>query len=172
MTKIDFQPVRPADPAGRVLYLLAYTFVLIGGAIMAAVTVMTVTSILGRWLFLSPIYGDFELAAIGTAISVFLFLPYCHLLRGNVVVDLFLAWAPERVQILFDAVGSAMLGVIGGVLAWRMALGGADMFRYGEVSIIVGFPIWIPFPFAVAAGALLALCCLYTTVRDVLRAVR
>ena len=48
MTKIDFQPVRPADPAGRVLYLLAYTFVLIGGAIMAAVTVMTVTSILGR----------------------------------------------------------------------------------------------------------------------------
>ena len=51
---------RPGDPVGRLLYSVAYAFVLIGGTIMAVVTVMTVVSVLGRWLFLSPIYGDFR----------------------------------------------------------------------------------------------------------------
>ena len=83
--------IQPTDPIGRTLLGLAYVFVLIGSAVMVAVTLMTVISILGRWLFLSPIYGDFELAAIGTAVSVFLFLPYCHLKKGNVIIGLFLA---------------------------------------------------------------------------------
>jgi len=166
MSEIGGDIPRPADPVGRVLFAAAYALVLVGGAIMAAVTVMTVVSVLGRWLFLSPVYGDFELAAIGTAISVFLFLPYCHLQKGNVVVDLFMSWAPRRVHVLLDAASAVLLGVIGGVLAWRMYLGGADMLRYGEVTHIVGFPVWYAFPFAVAAGALLALCCLYTAIVD------
>ncbi len=162
---------RPTDPVGRVLFTLAYLLVLVGGAIMSAVTVMTVVSVLGRWLFLSPVYGDFELAAVGTAVSVFLFLPYCHLQRGNVVVDLFLSRAPPRANALLDAISGVLLGVIGGVLAWRMYLGGADMLRYGEVTHIVGFPIWYAFPFAVASGALLAACCLYTSVVDLRKVV-
>lgn len=157
---------RPGDPVGRLLYSVAYAFVLIGGTIMAVVTVMTVVSVLGRWLFLSPIYGDFELAAIGTAISVFLFLPYAHLQRGNVVVDLFLSWAPAWVQRSLDVLGSALLCVIGAVLAWRMYLGATDMLRYGEVTHIVGLPIWYAFPFAIAASALLAACCAYTAFAD------
>ena len=164
--------IQPTDAIGRTLFRLAYIFVIIGSTVMAAVMLMTVISILGRWLFLSPIYGDFELAAIGTAVSVFLFLPYCHLKKGNVVIDLFLSWAPLRVQVFLDGVSGAVLGVIGAVLAWRMYLGGADMLRLGDVTTIVGMPIWYAFPFAVGSWALLTLCCLYTATKDLQRAFR
>lgn len=156
----------PTDPFGRTLHRLAFVFVLIGSAIMAAVIVMTVISILGRWLFLTPVYGDFELAAIGTAVLVFLFLPYAHLQKGNVVIDLFLSWAPPRVQIFFDGLSGFVLGAFGAVLAWRMFVGGMDLLRVGEVTTIVGMPIWYAFPFAVASGVLLALACLYTATKD------
>jgi TRAP-type C4-dicarboxylate transport system permease small subunit len=133
---------------------------------MAALTVMSVISVLGRYLLSAPIPGDFELVTMGTAVSVFLFLPYCHLQRGNVVVDLFLSWAPRRVQAFFDGASGLLLAAIAGVLSWRMIHGGLDMHRYSEVSYILALPIWPVFPVAVLALALLSASCLYTAVRD------
>lgn len=163
---------RPADPVGRALYFCAYVLILVGGFLMAALTVMSVISVLGRYLFSAPIPGDFELVTMGTAISVFLFLPYCHLQRGNVVVDLFLSWAPRRVQVFLDGASGLLLAAIAGVLSWRMAHGGLDMHRYSEVSYILALPIWPLFPIAVLALALLAASCLYTAVRDFRETVR
>ncbi len=166
MAEIQSGTTRPADAVGRILLLLAYLLVLCGGFLMAALTVMTVVSVLGRYLFSAPIFGDFELVTMGTAVSVFLFLPYCHLMRGNVVIDLFLSWAPRRVQSLFDALSGILLAVIAGGLAWRMVHGGIDMFRYNEQSYILALPVWPIFPVAVFALALLAVACLYTALRD------
>lgn len=166
MAETVTETARPADPVGRALFFCAYVLILVGGFLMAALTVMSVVSVLGRYLFSVPIPGDFELVTMGTAISVFLFLPYCHLQRGNVVVDLFLSWAPRRVQVFFDAVSGLLLAAIAGVLSWRMAQGGLDMYGYNEVSYILALPIWPIFPIAVLALALLAASCLYTSVRD------
>jgi TRAP-type C4-dicarboxylate transport system permease small subunit len=127
---------------------------------------MTVVSVIGRYLFNSPIQGDYELVTTGTAITVFLFLPYCHLQRGNVVVDLFLSWAPRKVQSFFDGASGLLLAAIAGILAWRMIHGGIDMHRYGEVSYILALPVWPVFPLAVLALSLLSAACLYTAVRD------
>lgn len=166
MAEIHSEIPRPTDPIGRVLFRCAYLFALAGGVLMSAIAVMVVVSVLGRWLFLAPIPGDFEMVAMGTAIAVFLFLPYCHLIKGNVIVDLFLAWAPPKVRSLFDMLSGALLAVIAGILAWRMVLGGLDMHRYHETSVILGIPIWPAFPFAVLSFALLAAACLYTAGRD------
>lgn len=172
MAEIQSGTTRPADAVGRILLLLAYLLVLCGGFLMAALTVMSVVSVLGRYLFSAPVPGDFELVTMGTAIAVFLFLPYCHLQRGNVVVDLFLSWAPRKVQVLFDGASGLLLAAIAGVLSWRMAHGGLDMHQYGEVSYILALPIWPVFPVAVIALALLAASCLYTAVRDFREAIR
>lgn len=166
MAETDSELARPVDPIGRALFLCSYAFVVIGGFLMAAVTVMTVISVLGRYLFSAPIFGDFELVTMGTAISVFLFLPYCHLRRGNVVIDVFLSWAPRRVQIFFDGVSGLLLTAIAAMLSWRMVYGGLDMYQYNEVSYILALPVWPIFPFAVIALALLSAVGLYTAVRD------
>lgn len=157
---------RPTDPVGRALHFCSYALVLVGGFLMSALTVMTVVSVIGRYLFNSPIQGDYEMVTMGTAISVFLFLPYCHLQRGNVVVDLFLSWAPRKVQTFLDGASGLLLAAIAGILAWRMIHGGLDMHRYGEVSYILALPIWPIFPLAVLALGLLSATCLYTAIRD------
>ncbi len=172
MSELQTAIARPADRVGRALFSASYVFALLGGFVMAGLAAMVVVSVLGRWLFSAPIFGDFEMVAFGTAVAVFLFLPYCHMRRGNVIVDLLLSWAPKKVQGFFDMVGSVVLGMIAGVLAWRMTLGGADMFAYSETTYILALPLWWAFPFTVAASGLLALCCLYTAARDLANILR
>ena len=80
------------------MYSVARAFALFGGFVMCAMAILTTASVIGRAFFNSPISGDFELVAIGTGVAVFAFLPYCHLIRENVVVDFFLDRAPYRVK--------------------------------------------------------------------------
>jgi len=156
----------PADAAGRALHRVSYVLAIAGGGIMIALIVMVVSSILGRSLINTPIYGDFELVGIGTGIAVSLFLPYCHMCRGNVFVDLFLAQAPPRVRLACDAAGSLILAALAGALAWRTVAGAQDMIAYHEVSIILAIPVWWAFPFVIVSLGLLSLCALYTAWRD------
>ena len=162
----------PQDPAGRVLRALAYGLAIFGGVLIVALALMVVVSVLGRALFDTPVYGDFELVAMGTAIAVSAFLPYCHLQRGNVILDLFLARAPASVRGLCDVLGSVLLAVIAGVLAWRTALGTADMIAYEEVTMILAIPVWWAVPVVLASLALLSLSALYTAFRDLRGLVR
>lgn len=166
MAESQTETARPADPVGRALFFCSYLLVLAGGLLMAALTVMTVISVLGRYLFSAPISGDFELVTMGTAVAVFLFLPYCHLQRGNIVVDIFLSWAPQKLQVFFDGLSGLLLAAIAGGLSWRMIHGGLDLHRYTEVSYILALPVWPIFPVAVLALALLSASCLYTAFND------
>jgi len=166
MAETDSELARPVGPIGRILFFCSYVFVLFGGLLMSVITVMTVVSVLGRYLISAPISGDFELVTMGTAISVFLFLPYCHLQRGNVVVDVFLSWAPRRVQTFFDGISGLLLAAIAAMLAWRMIYGGLDMHQYNEVSYILALPVWPVFPVAVVALGLLSAVSIYTAMRD------
>ena len=89
---------RPTDPVGRLLYSIARWLAILGGAILAAMALLTTVSIAGRAAFSAPVRGDFELVAIGTGIAVFAFLPWCQLTRGNVLVDFFMDRAPVRAK--------------------------------------------------------------------------
>ncbi len=166
MAEAQTEITRPTDPVGRGLLYCSYLLVLAGGCLMSGLVVMTVISVLGRYFVSSPIFGDFELVTMGTAVSVFLFLPYCHLMRGNVVVDLFMSWAPKRVQTFLDALSGLLLAAIAGMFGWRMALGGMDMHKYNDISYILAIPTWPIFAMAAPALVLLSICCIYTAVRD------
>ena len=172
MSDTQQQTVDYDSQIGRALYFSSRMAAILGGMIMTGLIIMVVVSVIGRWLISAPIYGDFEMVEMGTAISVCLFLPYCHMNRGNVIVDLFLAWAPKGVQITFDILGSIVLSVIAGLLVWRMILGGFEMAEYTETTYILALPLWWAFPFAVASFSLLSLCAAYTAVHDGLRIFR
>jgi len=162
----------PASSIGRALHFLSLMAAILGGLIMSGLTIMVVVSVIGRYVFSTPVYGDFEMVALGTAITVFLFLPYCQINRGNVIVDLFLAWAPKRVQIGFDVVGSLALALIAGMLTWRMTLGGINAVEYNETTYILALPLWWAYPFAVSSFGLLTLTSLYTAAHDLMRIFR
>ncbi len=172
MTESGTPSFHSADLVGRALYRLAHAFAIAGGALMAGLIGMVVVSVAGRNVLGTPIYGDFELVAMGTAIAVSLFLPYCHLNRGNVIVDLFLARAPLRVRTGCDVAGSLLLAGLAGLLTWRTLLGGLELADYGEVTMILAIPVWWAFPFVVSALGLLAVCGLYTAACDAARLIR
>ena len=149
-----------------VLTLLAGSFAVFGGLVLTGLILMTVISILGRSLLNTPIPGDFELIEIGCAVAVFSFLPYCQLTRGNVVVDFFTARTRPRTKARLDMAGNLLYTGIAALLTWRLALGGMDLKRYNESSMVLQVPIWWGFVPIVVGSGLLTVVCAYTVWRS------
>jgi TRAP-type C4-dicarboxylate transport system permease small subunit len=146
----------------RALDGLARGFALAGGAILVALTLMSVASVTGRALLGTPVPGDFELVQIGCGAAIAAFLPYCQLRRGNIIVDFFTVRAGPRVQAALDALGALLLALAMAVLAWRTALGMMAVRAAGEVSMIVGFPIWVGYAAIVPSLVLATVAALHT----------
>lgn len=158
---------RPADPVGRVLLAVTRLFALAGGLVLCAMALLTTVSVTGRRFFDAPVTGDFELIAIGTGVCVFAFLPYCHLKRENVLVDFFMSGAPDRVKSFFDAIGNLAYTFIIAIMIWRMSLGGIDLYRVDEMTLILEFSRWWTFPAAILCLVLLFVVCAYSFMRSI-----
>lgn len=150
----------------RLLDGLARAFAFAGGALLVAITGMSVGSIAGRTLLGTPVPGDFELVQVGCGAAIAAFLPYCQLRRGNIIVDFFTVRAPKRVQATLDAFGALGLTAVMALLAWRTAAGMLAIKAAGEVTMIVGFPVWIGYAAIVPSLVLATLVGLATAVES------
>lgn len=146
----------------RTLETLTGGFAVAGGLLLIAVMAFTVISVVGRGLFNAPIVGDFEAVGLGCGIAVFAFLPYCHLTGGNVAVDLFIARLGRVKRAALKALQDIVFALVAGLITWRMAVGGLDLYETGETSMILSIPAWWGFPPAFLSGCLLVAACLYT----------
>jgi TRAP-type C4-dicarboxylate transport system permease small subunit len=167
LTEPQGSDFRPADPVGRFLFGVSRAVALAGGCLLAVMAAMTAVSVTGRSFFRAPIPGDFELVEIGLSVAIFSFLPYCQMARANVLVDFFMERAPARAKAFFDAAGGLLYLAIAALLLWRHSLGGIDMYRVGETSMILGVPRWWSFPAAVLCLALLLAVVGYTLWRSI-----
>jgi TRAP-type C4-dicarboxylate transport system permease small subunit len=149
---------------GRLLHRLSAVFAVAGGLVLVSMVLLVVASVAGRALFARPVPGDFEIVGIGGAITIFLFLPYCYMQRGNVAVDIFVTHTPPKARRVLDAFASLVFAVVAGLFTWRMILGLRDVWFYEDISMIVGVPLWWAYPFAIASFGLLTVGALYTVV--------
>jgi TRAP-type C4-dicarboxylate transport system permease small subunit len=153
----------PEPPrAPRIVERAARALAVFGGAIALAVAGIVVVSVAGRWLFSTPIPGDFELAQIGTAVAVFAFLPYCQIMRGNIVVDTFTARLPRRAQRRIDGVWDLLYAAAMALVAACLGWGTMDMLASHEVSMVLRIPVWPGVAFGAASCAFLAIAALST----------
>jgi len=109
-----------------------------------------------------PILGDFELVEIACAVAIGSFLPLCHLKEGNVIVDFITAKLSKNKIHLLDSISSFIFGVVAFFFSSRMILGAKDMYVYQEETMLLAFPIWLPFLPVIASFFLLTICCFYT----------
>ena len=140
-------------------------FALVGGAILIALSFITVFSVLGRYFLNTPISGDFEMVEIGCAVGVSAFLPYCQLRQGNVIVDFFTHNLPDKLKNILDAIGCLLVTLMAFLIAWRSGLGGYDLFRYNDQTMILQFPTWLGFLIIIPCFVLLTLVGLVTAWR-------
>lgn len=161
--------LRPKGPLGRLLDQTCRAFALGGGLVLAGIAFMSVTSIVGRATIGTPITGDFELVQMGCAISVSMFLPFCQMVRGHIIVDFFTVKLPPRVLAVLDTFAAAVLATVAFVIAWRLSIGLSELRGSGDSSMILRVPTWYAYVPMVPSFALLGCAALYTAFVNTLK---
>jgi len=145
--------------------MLAKLCAIAAGVLLTVVTLMTCVSLLGRNLVGTTIVGDFELSGAAAGAAIALFMPWCQLQRGNIIVDFFTAKASERTTAGLDRFGALLLGLTMALLAWRTTLGGINAWKSGSGTMLIGFPEWIVYVGMVPPLALTAVIGIAQAVR-------
>jgi TRAP-type C4-dicarboxylate transport system permease small subunit len=97
---------------------------------------------------------------------VFAFLPYCQMVRGNIVVDFFTTGASQRTRSLLDAMGTTLFLIVAVVFIWRLYHGMLDLEQQNEVIAAFTFYRWWTVPFDLFCMAVLIAVIVYSLVRD------
>ena len=170
----------------RTVEAIAKALAYLGGGILAFLSVMTVVSIIGRALNgigpLGPVPGDYEMVANGCAVAVFFFLPYCHLKRGHVTVDILIQRFPPRTQAFFGLLGDLSIAAISILILRQLWFGFGEKFPYGsdglrealgmgykpffaETTYELEIPVWTLYGAALVGAVAMVLVSLYAVYR-------
>jgi TRAP-type C4-dicarboxylate transport system permease small subunit len=145
----------------KLLGTLAKACAILAGVLLTVITLMTCLSVIGRNTTGTTLVGDFELTGVAAGAAIALFLPWCQLRRGNIIVDFFTARASERTTAALDRIGAFVLGLCMALLAWRTVLGGLSAWSTQSASMMLGFPEWIVYTLMVPPLVLTAVIGLF-----------
>jgi TRAP-type uncharacterized transport system fused permease subunit len=93
----------------KLLDLLARICAILAGVLLTLITLMTCASLIGRNTTGTTLVGDFELTGVATGAAIALFMPWCQVRHGNIIVDFFTAKASARTNALLDRLGALLL---------------------------------------------------------------
>ena len=139
---------------------LAKLCAILAGSLLTLITLMTCISLIGRNTLGKTLVGDFELTGVAAGAAIALFLPWCQMRRGNIIVDFFTAKVPESINAGLDRFGALAMALAMGLLTWRTSLGGANAFQNQSGTMMLGFPEWIVYALMVPPLALTAVIAL------------
>ncbi len=122
---------------------LAKLCAVLAGVLLTVITLMTCVSLIGRNTTGWTIVGDFELSGSAAGAAIALFLPWCQVRRGNIMVDFFTAKASEATQDKLDRFGALLLALAMALMTWRTAVGGLNAWNSKAGSMMLGFPEWV-----------------------------
>lgn len=160
---------------GRIVGHFASALAILGGAVLTAVMIMAVISIVGRWFVgtelpvigrLGPIKGDFELVEMGVGFAVFSFMGWCQFQRGHVTVDIFVSRLGPRALAGLSAFSNIAITAAAALIAWQHGLGMMDKIRYHESTMILQIPVWWGYAATLVGAWAFALVSLYTVWRS------
>ncbi|MFO1279589.1 MAG: TRAP transporter small permease [Burkholderiaceae bacterium] len=140
---------------------LAKASAILAGLLMTVITLMTCVSLIGRNTTGATLAGDFELTGVAAGAAIALFMPWCQLRRGNIIVDFFTAKASERTNAALDRLGALLLGLVFALLAWRTTLGGLNAYSSQSGTMMLGFPEWVVYAAMVPPFILTTVIALY-----------
>lgn len=145
----------PMKRVERVLMRVTTVVAMLGGMALIGIALTTVYSILGRVVarylaevpllaWWRPVRGDFELVQLGTAFAIFAFLPYTHMVRGNVLVDFFTAKLHGRGKAALAVPSNLLLTAIVGLFTWRMIVATIEFktATFTQTSMLLSIPVW------------------------------
>jgi TRAP-type C4-dicarboxylate transport system permease small subunit len=127
----------------NLLERLARWCAIAAGLLLTAITLMTCASLIGRNTTGWTVVGDFELSGAAAGAAIALFLPWCQVRRGNIIVDFFTARASARTNDRLDRLGALLYALVLGLMTWRSAVGGLNAWQSQSGTMMIGFPEWV-----------------------------
>ncbi len=145
----------------RILEKLAQASAILAGLLMTFITVMTCVSLIGRNTTGTTLAGDFELTGVAAGAAIALFMPWCQLRRGNIIVDFFTAKVSDSINAVLDRFGALLLALVFALLAWRTTIGGLNAWSNQSGTMMLGFPEWVVYAAMVPPFILTTIIALY-----------
>jgi TRAP-type C4-dicarboxylate transport system permease small subunit len=141
----------------KLLEPLAKLCAVVAGVLLTGITLMTCVSVIGRNTTGWTLVGDFELTGSAAGAAIALFLPWCQLKRGNIIIDFFTVHAAASTQRKLDRIGAFLTAGVMALMCWRSGVGGLSAWSSHSGSMMLGFPEWIVYslivpPLALCAG--------------------
>ncbi|MCF8092880.1 MAG: TRAP transporter small permease [Desulfotignum sp.] len=113
----------------------------IGAIALTIMMMLTVVDVIGRF-FKSPIFGSVELVGFLATIVVASALPYTYKVDGHVGVEILVRLLPDKAQTWIDIFTRTLTLVLFALITWQMFLYAEDIYKTGEVSMNLEFPIY------------------------------
>lgn len=166
-----------------VIHKIAKAMAIAGGIVLLAIVIVTCLSVMGRGLntlgnsdfvaayvpfmkdflkLFGPINGDYELVEAGTAIAIFMFLPWCQLNRGHASVELFTSMLPTKPNRFLALLWEVVFALVIILITWRIYEGMSSKMRNGETSFLLQMPIWWPYAICTFTAFLASIVSLFS----------
>lgn len=140
--------------AERALELLVRGAALLAGAVLFALMLLTVYSVVMRYVFNAPPYFTLDLSKMMLVPAVFFGLAYCGWTGGHIAVDLIGALGAPRLTRWIDAAVRLACVLVLGLTTWMLAGLAVDAREFEEATNLIEIPHH-PFVWMMVAGAAL-----------------
>jgi TRAP-type C4-dicarboxylate transport system permease small subunit len=140
---------------------------LLAGFATLAIVLLVSYDVLMRYFFDRPQLFVDEVASFLQVLLIFGGAAYTFRVGGHVRVDLVTGHLPRAMR-AWLRLGTLGLGVVFlAVVIWVTTQSAATAYRYGRVSAVMLYPLWLPMAFIPAGLALMELAMLVAVVRQV-----
>lgn len=138
----------------------------VAGSAIALLGLVTCVDVGGRYFFGRPLVGAHEILDMLICLAIFPALPGACRQRQHITVDLIdHALSPRALAAMLRVVDVACALCLA-VVAWRMFLYGAKLREYGDVTLLLHFPLY-PYAYLIGAMAVVsALACLHAALAE------
>ena len=134
---------------------------LAGGAILMGVMVFVSVNVISAAIFSAPVLGDTEIVELMGAVAISAFLPYCHLTRANVTIELIERVVSPRMTGVLDLGASILFSIVTVIVLWRLIAGGIDAYIADDTTMFLQMPLFIGYCGAILPCALWVVVALY-----------
>ena len=115
---------------------------IVGAFSLGAMMLLTCADVVGR-LFKHPVYGSVEVVSLLGVFVVASTLPFTHLSKGHIGVELVFRYFPRRAKFWVDTITGLLSLAVYGLVAWRMFDYASEMKASGEVSMNLQLPEYL-----------------------------
>ena len=135
-----------------------------GGVILLCAMLFVSVNVVSAAIFAAPVLGDTEIVELMGAVAISAFLPYCHLERANVIIELIERVVSPRVTAVLDFAAGVLFSVVAVIVLWRLTAGGIDAYADDDTTMFLQIPLVIGYVGAIVPCTLWVVVALYVNV--------